>query len=111
MPKILLQLLEASWNDVTKAAVINCFLENQNNAVAVNHDFFKGLQEDLSKPLQYNPELLSEELTAKDVVNTDLNVTTRNAPTSDIEILESANLEEENKIDKVPFEFLRTSSA
>ena len=49
---------------------------------------------------QKNPELVSEELTAQDVVNTNRNVIRTDAPTINIEIIESANLKEENKIDK-----------
>ena len=57
LPKIsilrALQLLVASWNDVTKATVVNCFRkakipkENQNDAVADIGDPFRTLQEDL----------------------------------------------------------------
>ena len=59
MPKILLQLLEASWNDITKATVINCFykakifMENQTDPAANRDDPFKDLQEHLSELLQY----------------------------------------------------------
>ena len=61
---------------------------------------FKVLQEGISELRQSNPELFSEELTAEDVVNTDSNVIARGATTTDIEILQSANLEEQNEIDE-----------
>ena len=101
-----LQLLEVSWNDVNKAAVTYYFRkakisrENQIDAVADNNDHFQALQEDIHELRQYNQELASEEWTAKDVVDTDSNVITTDAPMTDIEILESENLEEENKIDE-----------
>lgn len=64
-----LQWLEASWNDLTKATtVINFFRkakiskENQTDAAA-------NMDDRLSEQRQYNPELVSEELTAEDVVN------------------------------------------
>ena len=110
LPKISIrfapQLLQASWNDVTKTTVINCFWkarifrENQIDAVADNDDPFKDLQEDLFELRQYNLELDFEELTAEDVANTDSNVLTTDTPTIDTETLESANLEKENEIDK-----------
>ena len=79
-----LQLLEVSWNDVNKAAVIYYFRkakisrENQIDAVADNNDHFQALQEDIHELRQ-----------CKDVVDTDSNVITTDAPMTDIEILES----------------------
>ena len=55
---------------------------------------------DISKLGQYNPELVSEELKAEDVVNTDSNVIATNASSTNIKILESANSEEEKEIDQ-----------
>ena len=46
------------------------------------------------------PEFVFEQLTAKDVVNTDSSDIATGTPTTNIENLESANLEEERKINK-----------
>ena len=70
---------------------------NQIDAVADNNDPVKVLQEDFLELQQYNPDLVSEKLTAEDVVNTDLNVITTDAPTTYTKILESTNLEKKAK--------------
>ena len=50
-----LQLLQASWNDITKANIINCFRKptiskkNQIDIVADKDNLFKALLEDLSE--------------------------------------------------------------
>ena len=96
LPKIsilrALQLLVASWNDVTKATVVNCFRkakiskENQNDAVADIGDPFRTLQEDLYELRQCNSDLVPEKLTAEDVVHIASNIITTEVQMTDKKI-------------------------
>ena len=105
LPKIsillALQLLVASWNNVGKATIVNCFrkakisAENQVDALEDSDDPFKALQENLTELRQSNPDLVPDELSATDVVDIDASLITTNAPTTDKEILESVQLEDE----------------
>ena len=93
-------------NDVTKATVINSFQKlkisrkNKIHAVVDNDYRFKGLQEYRFLLQQYNLEFACEELTTEDFANTLSNVITTDLPMNKIEILQSPNLKEENKISK-----------
>ena len=105
LPKIsillALQLLVASWNNVGKATIVNCFrkakisAENQVDALEDSDDPFKALQENLTELRQSNPDLVPDELSAADVVDIDSSLITTDAPTTDKEILESVQLEDE----------------
>ena len=105
LPKIsvllALQLLAASWNNVGKATIVNCFrkakisAENQVDALEDSDDPFKALQENLTELRQSNPDLVPDELSAADVVDIDSSLITTDAPTTDKEILESVQLEDE----------------
>ena len=98
-----LQLLVASWNDVTKSTVVNCFREakiskeNQIVAVADIDEPFRALQEDLYELQQCHLDLVPEKLTTEDVVHIDSNIITTEVPKTDEEILASATLEAEYK--------------
>ena len=92
LPKILillaLQVLVASQNNVGKATIVNCFwkakisAENQVDALEDSDDPFKALQENLTELRQSNPDL-------------DSSLITTDTPTTDKEILESDQLEDE----------------
>ena len=105
LPKIsiflALQLLVASWNNVGKATIVNCFrkakisAENQVDALEDSNDPFKALQENLTELRQSNPDLVPDELSVALIIDIDSSLTTTDAPTTDKEILESVQLEEE----------------
>lgn len=61
---------------------------------------FNSLQEYHFLLQQYNLEFTCEELTTEDFANTLSNVIATDLPMNKIEILQSANLKEENKIGK-----------
>ena len=69
--------------------------ENQVDALEDSKDTFKVLQENLTELQQSNPDLAPDELSAVDVVDIDPNLITTDAPTTDKEILESVQLEDE----------------
>ena len=82
LPKISIllepQLLVASWNNVGKATVVNCFqkakisTENQVDGLEDSDDSFKALQENLTELRQSNPDLAPDELSAANVVDIDV---------------------------------------
>ena len=96
-----LQLLTASWNNVGKTTIVNCFrkakisAENQVDALEDSDDPFKSLQENLTELRESNPDLVPDELSASVVVDIDSSLITTDAPTTDKEILESVQSEDE----------------
>ena len=98
LPKIsilrALQLLIASWNNVTKTAVVNCFgkakisAKDQVNAAEDSDDPFKELENDLTELRKIDPTLVPQDLTAQEIVDVDINVITTDNPETDEEILE-----------------------
>ena len=69
--------------------------ENQVDALEDSKDTFKTLQENLTELQQSNPDSVPDELSAADVVDIDPNLITTDPPTTDKEILESIQLEDE----------------
>ena len=77
LPKIsilrALQLLVASWNDVTKTTIVNCFgkakisAKDQVNAAEDSDDPFKELENDLTELRKINPTLVPQDLTAQEM--------------------------------------------
>ena len=84
LPKIsilrALQLLVASWNDVTKTTIVNCFgkakisAKDQVNAAEDSDDPFKELENDLTELRKIDPTLVPQDLTAQEIVAVDINV-------------------------------------
>ena len=99
LPKIsvlrALQLLAASWNNVTKTTIVNCFgkakisAKGQLNATEDSDDHFKELETDLTQLRKINPTLVTQDLTAQEIVGVDINVITTDNTETDEEILES----------------------
>ena len=99
LPKIsilrALQLLIASWNNVTKTTIVNCFrkakisAKDQVNAAEDSDDRFKELENDLTKLRKIDPMLVPQDLTAQEIVDVNINVITTHNPETDEEILES----------------------
>ena len=99
LPKIsilrALQLLVASWNDVTKTTIVNCFgkakisAKNQVNAAEDSDDPFKELENDLTELRKIDPTLVPQDLTIREIVDVAINVITTDNPKTDEEILES----------------------
>ena len=99
LPKIsiyrALQLLVASWSDVTKTTIVNCFgkakisAKDQVNAAEDSDDPFNKLENDLTELRKIDPTLVPQDLTAQEVVDVDMNVITTDNPETDEEILES----------------------
>ena len=99
LPKIsilrALQLLIASWNNVTKTTIVNCFrkakisAKDQVNAAEDSDDHFKELENDLTKLLKIDPMLVPQDLTAQEIVDVNINVISTHNPETDEEILES----------------------
>ena len=107
LPKILilraLQLLVASWNDVTKTTIVNCFgkakifAKDQVNAAEDSEDPFKELENDLTELRKIDPTLVPQDLTAQEIVDVDINVITTDNPETDEEILESVRSDKDEK--------------
>ena len=102
-----LQLLVASWNDVTKTAIVNCFgkakisAKDQVNAAEDSDDPFKKLENHLTELRKIDPTLFPQDLTAQEIVDVDINVITTDKPETDEEILESvrSDKDEETNVD------------
>ena len=96
-----LQLLVASWNDVTKTTIVNCFgkakisAKDQVNAAEDSDDPFKELENDLTESRRINPTLVPQDLTAHEIVDVDV-ITTDN-PETDEEILESVRSDKDEE--------------
>ena len=95
LPKIsilrALQLLVASWNNVTKATIVNWFgktkisAKDQVNAAEDSDDPFKELENDLTDLQKINPTFIPQDLTAQEIVDVDINVITTDNPETDEE--------------------------
>ena len=114
LPKIsilrALQLLVASWNDVTKTTIVNCFgkakisAKDQVNAAEDSDDPFKELENDLTELQKIDLTLVPQDLTAQEIVDVDINVITTDNPETDKEILKSVRSdkdEETNRVDSL----------
>ena len=114
LPKIsilrALQLLVASWNDVTKTTIVNCFgkakisAKDQVNAAEDSDDPFKELENDLTELQKIDLTLVPQDLTAQEIVDVDINVITTDNPETDKEILKSVQSdkdEETNRVDSL----------
>ena len=98
LPKIsilrALQLLVALWNDVTKTTIVSCFgkakisAKDPVNAAEDSDDPFKELQNNLTELRKIDPTLV-QDLTAREIVDVDINVITADNPETEEEILES----------------------
>ena len=105
-----LQLLVASWNDVTKTTIVNCFgkakisAKDQVNAAEDSDDLFKELENDLTELRKIDPTLVPQHLTAQEIVDVDINVITTDNPETDEEVLESvwSDKDEETNGDDSP---------
>ena len=107
LPKIsilrVLQLLVASWNDVTKATIVNCFgkakisTKDQVNAAEDSDDPFKELENDLTELRKIDPTLVPQDLTAQEIVDVDINVITTDNPETDEKILESVRSDKDEE--------------
>ena len=99
LPKIsilrALQLLAASWNNVIKTTIVKCFgkekisAKDQVNATEDSDNPFKQLENDQIELRKINPTFVPQDLTAQEIVDVDINVTTTDNPKTDEEILES----------------------
>ena len=98
-----LQLLVASWNDVTKTTIVNCFgkakisAKDQVNAAEDSDDPFKELENDLTELRKIDPTLVPQDLTAQEIVDVDINVITTDNPETDEEILESVRSDKDEE--------------
>ena len=98
-----LQLLAASWNDVTKTTIVNCFgkakisAKDQVNVAEDNDDTFKELENDLTELRKIDPTLFPQDLTAEEIVDVDINVITNDNPETDEEILESVRSDKDEE--------------
>ena len=109
LPKIsilrALQLLVASWNDVTKTTIVNCFgiaktsAKDQVNAAEDSDDPFKELENDLTELRKIDPTLVPQDLTAQEIVDVDINIITTDNPETDEEILESVRSDKDEETD------------
>ena len=107
LPKIsilrALQLLVASWNNVTKTTTVNCFgkakisAKDQVNAAEDSDDLFKELENDLTELRKIDPTLVPQDLTAQEIVDVDINVITTDNPETDEEILESVRSDKDKE--------------
>ena len=107
LPKIsillALQLLVASWNDVTKTTIVNCFgkakisAKDQGNAAEDSDDPFKELEHDLTELRKMDPTLAPQDLTAQEIVDVDINFITVDNPETDEEILESVRSDKDEE--------------
>ena len=107
LPKIsilhALQLLVASWNDVTESTVVNCFrkakisAKDQENAMEDLDDPFKELEKDLTELRKIDPTLVPQDLNAHEIVGVDENVITTDNPQTDEEILESIRADKDEE--------------
>ena len=107
LPKIsilrALQLLVASWNDLTKTTIVNCFgkakisAKDQVNAAEDSDNPLKELENDLTELRKIDPTLVPQDLTAQEIVNVDINVITTDNPETDEEILESVRSDKDEE--------------
>ena len=107
LPKIsilrALQPLVASWNDVTKTIIVNCFgkakisAKDQVNAAEGSGDPFKELENDLTELRKIDQTLVPQDLTAQEIVDVDINVITTDNPETDEEILESVRSDKDEE--------------
>ena len=107
LPKIsilrALQLLVASWNEVTKTTIVNCFgkakisAKDQVNVAEDSDDLFKELQNHLTELRKIDPTLVPQDLTAQEIVDVDINVITTDNPETDEEILESVRSDKDEE--------------
>ena len=107
LPKIsilrALQLLVASWNDVTKTTIVNCFgkakisAKDQVNAAEISDDSFQELENDLTELRKIDPTLVPQDLTAQEIVDVDINVITTDNPETGEEILESVRSDKDEE--------------
>ena len=107
LPKIsivrALQLLVASWNDVTKTTIVNCFgkanisAKDQVNAAEDSDDPFKELENYLTELRKIDPTLVPQDLTAQEIDDVDINVIITDNPETDEEILESARSDKDEE--------------
>ena len=107
LPKIsilrTLQLLVASWNDVTKTTIVNCFgkakisAKDQANAAEDSDGPFKELENDITELRKIDPTLVPQDLTAQEIVDVDIYVITIDNPETDEEILESVRSDKDEE--------------
>ena len=107
LPKIsilrALQLLVASWNDVTKTTIVNCFgkakisAKDQVNAAEDSDNPFKELKNELTELRKIDRTLVPQDLTAQEIVDVDINVITTDNPETDEEILESVRSDKDEE--------------
>ena len=107
LPKIsilrALQLLVASWNDLTKTTIVNCFgkakisAKDQVNAAEDSDNPLKELENDLTELRKIDPTLVPQDLTAQEIVDVDINVITTDNPETDEEILESVRSDKDEE--------------
>ena len=107
LPKIsilrALQLPVASWNDVTKTTIVNCFgkvkisAKDQVNASEDSDEPFKELENDLTELRKIDPTLVPQDLTAQEIADVDINVITTDNPETDKEILESVRSDKDEE--------------
>ena len=107
LPKIsilrALQLLVASWNDVTKTTIVNCFgkakisAKDQVNTTEDSGDLFKELENDLTELRKIDQTLVPQDLTAQEIVDVDINVITTDNPETDEEILVSVRSDKDEE--------------
>ena len=107
LPKIsilrALQLLVASWNNITKTTIVNCFgkvkisAKDQVNAAEDSDDLFKELENDLTELRKIDLALVPQDLTAQEIVDVDINVITTDNQETDEEILESVRSDKDEE--------------
>ena len=107
LPKIsilrALQLLVASWNNITKTTIVNCFgkvkisAKDQVNAAEDSDDLFKELENDLTELRKIDLALVPQDLTAQEIVDVDINVITTDNQETDEEILESVQSDKDEE--------------
>ncbi|XP_057312199.1 tigger transposable element-derived protein 4-like [Hydractinia symbiolongicarpus] len=90
-----LQILVSSWDKVKKETIVNCFKKSkiskkaQQNATDDIDDPFKQLEKDLTQLRAIDDTIIPADLSARDVVDIDQDLTTIENPVTDEEILES----------------------
>ena len=103
LPSSSIYLLVASWNDVTKTTIVNCFgkakisAKDQVNAAEDSDDPFKELEDDLTELRKIDPALVPQDLAAQEIVDVDINVTATDNPETDEEILESVRSDKDEE--------------
>ncbi|XP_057308137.1 uncharacterized protein LOC130646021 [Hydractinia symbiolongicarpus] len=90
-----LQIFVSSWDKVKKETIVNCFKKSkiskkaQQNATDDIDDPFKQLEKDLTQLRAIDDTIIPADLSARDVVDIDQDLTTIENPVTDEEILES----------------------